>query len=128
MTLTQFVQIRIFVILGIGILGVLIAICYKIRAKQLRARRAARCRGIILQEHRDMTRCSIIEDLPGRPPSYNEVVHDTPPDYASCNNAPPLYNKTSMLEVPLSCPRIPKPQERSRDSNEPSLPSIAQHI
>ncbi|XP_024877216.1 uncharacterized protein LOC112458042 isoform X1 [Temnothorax curvispinosus] len=126
-------QIGISILFGFGIVGLIVVYCKICNRTRQVARERRRLR-VVLHEERDLvTQCStIIEGLRDRPPSYNEVIRNASPVYpSSC--APPLYsspyNRASMQEAPPSYPGTPKPQEKSRDSDElPSSLPVAQHM
>ncbi|XP_077273855.1 uncharacterized protein LOC143903787 isoform X1 [Temnothorax americanus] len=141
-------QIGISILFGFGVVGLIVVYCKicnryrKTRTQQFssRTRQVARERRrlrVVLHEERDLvTQCSTIEGLlRDRPPSYNEVIRNASPVYTS-SCAPPLYsspyNRASMQEAPPSYPGTPKPQEKSRDSDElpssPPVPPVAQHM
>ncbi|XP_071569532.1 uncharacterized protein [Temnothorax nylanderi] len=125
-------QISISILFGFGIIGLIVVYCRICNRTRQVARERRRLR-VVLHEERDLvTQCSTIEGLRDRPPSYTEVVRNASPVYTS-SCAPPLYsspyNRASMQEAPPSYPGTPKPQEKSRDSDElPSSPPVAQHM
>ncbi|XP_077273884.1 uncharacterized protein LOC143903787 isoform X4 [Temnothorax americanus] len=129
-------QIGISILFGFGVVGLIVVYCKICNRTRQVARERRRLR-VVLHEERDLvTQCSTIEGLlRDRPPSYNEVIRNASPVYTS-SCAPPLYsspyNRASMQEAPPSYPGTPKPQEKSRDSDElpssPPVPPVAQHM